>query len=131
MNNEERYLKEKIGSRNPFVVPEGYFEQLAQQVMQQLPDQSAVREVPLSAAVSGVTVQPVQIVKGRLVALRPWLYAAACAVVLVGLSLSLYFRPVAAEQQVAVASVESSYMDDAADYAMIDNSEIYACLTDN
>lgn len=106
--NEETYLKETIGTRNPFQVPEGYFEQLTQQVMQQLPERKP---------------------QSRLVALRPWLYAAACVVVLVVMSLSLYLKPDAGEQQVAVASVESTYMDDAADYAMIDNSEIYACLT--
>ena len=36
-HNDELDLKKMVGNRNPFRVPEGYFEQLAQQVMQQLP----------------------------------------------------------------------------------------------
>ena len=35
---EEKYIEELAGKRNPFVVPEGYFEQLTSQVMQSLPE---------------------------------------------------------------------------------------------
>ena len=37
-HNDELDLKKMVGNRNPFRVPEGYFEQLTQQVMQQLPE---------------------------------------------------------------------------------------------
>ena len=30
---EDKYIEELVGKRNPFVVPEGYFEQLTDQVM--------------------------------------------------------------------------------------------------
>ncbi len=30
----EKYIEEKVGKRNPFQVPEGYFEQFASQLMQ-------------------------------------------------------------------------------------------------
>lgn len=33
MENEERYIKEKIGDKSPFRVPEDYFDQLASRVM--------------------------------------------------------------------------------------------------
>jgi hypothetical protein len=34
-------------------------------------------------------------------------------------------------QQTASAMVSDTYMDEAADYAMIDNADIYACLAEN
>ena len=40
MTNNEDYIKKMVGKENPFRVPEGYFDQLAQQVMQALPDES-------------------------------------------------------------------------------------------
>ena len=50
MMNEETYLKENVGTRNPFQVPDGYFEQLTQQVMQQLPErQPSVVQLFLSS----------------------------------------------------------------------------------
>lgn len=117
MNNEETYLKETIGTRNPFQVPDGYFEQLTQQVMQQLPERKPQRS--------------------RLVALRPWLYAAACVVALFVLGTTTYhFRQQPADEPAPLASsavspADNSYIDAAADYAMIDNVDIYACLTEN
>lgn len=118
MTNEETYLKEKVGNRNPFQVPNGYFEQFANQVMQQLPE----REVK----------------KSRIVALRPLLYAAACIVVLVVMGVTWLMPKDAVEPAMAevntpltTAPAENSYFDDAADYAMLDNVAIYACLTEN
>ena len=43
MINEEDFLNSKMGKRNPFTVPEGYFEQLTQQVMDKIP-QAATTE---------------------------------------------------------------------------------------
>lgn len=116
MDYEEKYIQEKMGQRNPFRVPEGYFDQLADQVMAQLPERQR---------------------KSRVVALRPWLYAAASVVLVVVMSLTFYFhRHAGAEMQTAavataVSTEESSYIDEAADYAMLDNVEIYALLAEN
>ena len=119
MENEEKYIREKLGQNNPFRVPEGYFDQLTERVMAQLSEQ--------------VTAQlPERRQKSRFIALRPWLYAAACIVVLLVLSVTFLFqRPADDTQQVAANTVESTYMDEAADYAMLDNAEIYACLSEN
>ena len=106
MTNEELYLRNKVGQGNPFKVPEGYFEQLTSQVMNQLPEK-----------------------KGR------WLYAAACVAAIAVLGLTFMFNNrQAVEQQsltASVSAVERDYMDEAADYALIDNAEIYACLSEN
>lgn len=130
-HNDELYLKQTVGNKNPFRVPEGYFEQLAEQVMQQLP----AREQPLVRRPGG---QP----RARKVQLRPWLYAAACTALALMLGVSYYFMqsPATSPEASHIAAVtpasvsadtDNSYIDDAADYAMLDNAEIYACLSEN
>jgi hypothetical protein len=63
--------------------------------------------------------------------LRPWMYAAACLVVIV-FSVALYFSKIAPDTpELPQVAVTESYIDEAADYAMIDNTDIYACLAEN
>ena len=129
MNYEEKEMQERFGKGNPFRVPEGYFDQLTDRVMAQLPEREQQAEkISLSDR------HP----KSRLVALRPWLYAAACTVAVVVMGLTFYSHDVAEEQPLASTSTtntttntESQYIDDAADYVMLDNAEIYACLAEN
>ena len=110
--NEEQYVKSRLDGKNPFRVPEGYFDRLTAEVMQQLPEQP----------------------KRSLMAwMRPWMYAAAC-VVAVLFTATIYFNSSDNQQQVvATASIVTadSYVDDIADYVMADNNDIYACLTEN
>ena len=133
MNYEEKEIKERFGQVNPFRVPDGYFDQLTERVMSQLPEREQTAEhVSLSSS------RP----KSRLVALRPWMYAAACTVAAVFMGVALYFHQTKEEQTLANADVnasasttntESQYIDidEYADYAMLDNAEIYAYLADN
>jgi len=114
MTNEETYIKSRLGKREPFRVPDGYFEHFADKLIQQLP-----QEKKQSALVAR---------------LRPWLYAAACACLVVG-GVTLYMNKVGLETtQQHVAAVhetvvqEELSIDEAADYAMLDNQDIYACL---
>ena len=58
---EEKELLEKFGRNNPFKVPEGYFENLTENVMKQLPE----KEYP---AVGKITMWE---------RVKPWLYMAA------------------------------------------------------
>ena len=118
--NEEQYLIEKAGRENPFRVPEGYFDTLTSQVMSRIDAEGKhpqeIYEKP---------------VKAKLVWLRPVLYAAAsvCALFISVTAYQHFNSPTPADvptQQVAVYSDE--YFEAAADYAMIDNQEIYACL---
>lgn len=117
MINEETYLKEHVGARNPFRVPDGYFDNFASQVMQQLPERQS---------------------KARVVSMHRWLSAAACVAVLVVLSLTYYLRQDSPKPEAAVASAavdnsnnNNTYIDDAVDYVMMDNVEMYACLAEN
>lgn len=111
MMNEEQYIKSRMSGKNPFQVPEGYFDTLTAKVMRQLPNQPKRR---------------------LMVNLRPWMYAAACVVAFL-FTATVYFFPAAtSQQQMATAtstSTTDSYIDDAADYMMTDNLDIYACLT--
>lgn len=125
MENEEKYIREKMGDKSPFRVPEGYFDQLASRVMSQLPEQEQGRrseQKPRRQA--------------RMVPLRSWLYAAACVIAIVVLTLTFYFHQRVAEpldQPMAAVSapVDDQYIDDVADYVMLDNTEIYAYLAEN
>jgi hypothetical protein len=105
MTVEEKHLKEIVGQRNAFRVPDGYFEQLTAEVMQRLPEQQ----------------------KARTTMLRPWLYAAACTVAAVLMGVTYYWHQDSADDMMA----DGNYYEEVADYAMIDNIDIYACLEDN
>lgn len=120
---DEGYIRSRAGSRNPFRVPEGYFEGFASQMMDKLPD-CEPRVIPMG--------------RSRLRVLRPLLYAAACVCVAV-FCLTAYLmegQPSAAgsDADVAVASQYqnislSTYEDDIMDCAMMDNADIYAYLS--
>ena len=105
MIEEEKHLREIVGQRNGFRVPEGYFEQLTAQVMQQLPEQQ----------------------KARTTMLRPWLFAAACMVAAMLMGLTYYWHQDSTDDLMA----DGNYYEEVADYAMIDNMQIYASLADN
>ena len=119
---EEKYLIEKVGRENPFRVPEGYFDTLVDQVMERV-DASPAPVVPLSEH------------KPRVVWLRPVLYAAAsvCALFISVVAYQNYTEQgVAAPAQNVVANNQmmvDDYFDEAADYVMLDNQDIYACLS--
>ena len=116
--NEEEYLRSRMGTKNPFTVPEGYFEQLTAQVMDRLPEKKPAK---------------VAIMKR----LRPWLYAAACVCVgvfVAAVAFNQQTEDLQGQQQMANMGQENvnyysdSYIDEAADYAMIDSQEIYSYL---
>ena len=119
MMNEEDYLNSKMGKRNPFTVPEGYFEQLTSQVMQKLPEAKAEKPALIKR-------------------LRPWLYAAACVCVCVFIAAVAFnnnneevrkqMRIATAEQKSVESYYSDSYYEDEANYAMVDNQDIYAYL---
>jgi hypothetical protein len=117
MTNEEIYLSSKMGHKNPFTVPEGYFDSLADRVMQKLPEDVPVEQAPRVTLVRK---------------LRPLLYAAACLCFGI-LSVTIYLHssadesPMLSSNHIASQTTEN-YVDEVADYAMIDNYDIYSCL---
>lgn len=122
---EEKYLIEKVGKENPFRVPEGYFDTLSSQIM---------------AKVEAEGVAPRDIKAGKekrakVLWLRPVLYAAAsvCALFISVLAYQSHSDDgVAAPTQTVVANNQmlmDDYFEEAADYVMLDNQDIYACLS--
>jgi len=120
MMNEEQYIKSRLGEKNPFRVPDGYFDSFATELMQKLPKQTQSEQI-----------QPEKQKPSRLVTLRPWLYAAACLFVALFTATIFFVAPDDSSQQVAATTTtatDDTYVDDAADYLMADNIDIYACL---
>lgn len=119
MTYEEEYLYKMMGKKNPFTVPEGYFEQLTEHVMKNLPEKQAPRKTIFRT-------------------LRPWLYAAACTCVAVFTAAMLFNGKddTNAQQQTASAIQQQeypiyysdNYIEEEANYAMVDNQQIYAYL---
>ena len=120
--NEEMYIQEKVGKRNPFRVPEVYFDNLTAQVMQNLPEQPKRR--------------------AKSVFMRPVFYAAASVCALLVAGAAWMWRPAAdgtstdtvqaqAVVQPQQQDASCEYMDEAVDYMMLDNHEIYAYLAGN
>jgi len=114
MENEEKYIREKVGQDNPFRVPDGYFTQLSDQVMNMLPERQQ-RSLVLS--------------------FRTFFYSAASFLFAAILGVTIYFHQEEKQQQqfavTTETNTEDTYIDEMADYAMIDNAEIFACLSDN
>ena len=116
MMNEEEYIRQKMGERNPFTVPEGYFDQLSQQIIDKLPPAEEAKPKP--RAIERY--------------LKPLLYAAAClAIAVMGTAIYTNRHLATDQQQLAqqeTVTYSDSYIDEAADYVMLDNAEIYNSL---
>lgn len=129
---EEHILKATLGTRNHFQVPEGYFDELASKVMASIPESQPVVEMQ------------VEHISQRARILSLWqntmlrkVTAVACVALLlggvsVGVGTSLSSRNdaqhVFGQNYTPVAQTEDSSFDEAADYTMLDNQEIYASL---
>lgn len=122
---KENELIEKVGKRNPFQVPEDYFDTLASQIMEKVDAEGVQpREIQLKNPATA-----------KRVWLRPLLYAAACICALF-ISVTAYqsfSRQEAvespAQEMVASQVATDDSFDEAFDYVMVDNQDIYACLT--
>lgn len=114
--NEETYLIERVGKENPFRVPEGYFDSLASEVMARVD-------------ASGTAPR-----KAKVVWLRPAVYAVAAALCALFVSVAAYrvFQEtpaVATDHQSEISQLSDDSFDEAIDYVMVDNQDIYACLS--
>ena len=118
-DTNEKYLQERFGRGNHFAVPEGFFDSIAEQVMQQLPEKSA----------RTARTRPTMWQRYRYTVL-----AAACicaAVFGTAVYLAGNTRPESKHTQ-SVAEATDSYNSDARedymDYTMMDNEDIYKVL---
>jgi hypothetical protein len=112
MNNEELYLRDNFSpDKNPFTVPTGYFDTLADRIIDGLPKEETTIKTKTN---------------------RWWMYAAA-SVVLAVCSVTAYFHFNTQDENVVASAASTSFdsFDEAADYVMLDNQDIYACLTND
>jgi hypothetical protein len=123
---EEEIIKKRCGTGNVFRVPDGYFDDFASNLMEKLPEREN-RTIQLSNHYGVAHI------------LKPILYAAACLCLAIFCTVLYFNKNVSTNQsQNSSASVsvqgssESSrdeLIDRTADYAMMDNHDIYACVS--
>ena len=122
---KEEMIIEKVSKQNPFRVPEGYFDTLTSQIMAKVDESASTVVVPLKENKKKKS--------AKVVWLRPILYAAAsvCALFISVVAYQSHSDSPTAAPVAAVAEPQSMdySFDEAADYLMIDNQDIYACLS--
>lgn len=136
MTNEEKIIQERLGTKNPFRVPEDYFEHFADQLMEKLPEREVPAVLDGSPVETSASAKEVQMKSNTKRSTLRIFLAAACLCVAI-FSISLYFSRTqqSAEQEPVAAvanttNIDDEYMDEAADYVMLDNADIYACLSE-
>lgn len=125
MTKDEKLIISKFGRVNPFAAPEGYFSSFARDFAERLPErETAAAAVP--ADNSGVT--------GSL-RVSVW-HKVACAacVAVAALLTSLYLVGSDSDDNSQQATTDmmsyDDYVDMVADYAMMDNDDIYALISE-
>ena len=122
MNKEVKYKIDEREPRRPFSVPEGYFENLTQNIMAALPEQE-----PLYS--TSIVVTP-------WMRIRPYLYSAAafagiffCIKAAVGISSTNNQAGMTQTQETTIYSDE--YIDSFLETAMIDDCTLYYTLVES
>lgn len=119
MKEEDKLLK-KVGTGNPFTVPEGYFENLTSEVMSKLPEQQAPQLIK----------EPT-----RWERFKPWAYMAAMfagAALIINVA-SKNPNPFGENASLAAEETEvisDEYLDYALNQSMLDNYSLYVYLSD-
>ncbi len=116
---EEQDILRKVGTRNPFQVPEGYFESFTQELMSKLPEKEAY--VPMEEPSLWMRI-------------KPWIYMAA---MFVGIMLSVrVFVGEPHEEDFPITLLEAEQLTDEdwefiASRAMIKDYALYEFLTES
>lgn len=119
MEKETFFLEKKFGKAQPFKVPDGYFDGFVKDLMEKLPEEEA-----------------------RVIEMRPskWhLYrplaiaAASICVAIFSVGMYLHSSENTENKQFTAAQNTTSYsaIDEAADYTMMDNLDMYAYVSDH
>lgn len=123
---EENKLRQHVGTKEPFKVPEGYFDTFADRLQARIDQMPQVKK-------------PTKVVN---FVPKAWFAAAASVVIVASVGLSIMVPrwkdgkdlSAVAQTELASADVNSSEQDEAyfdeLDYAMIDNNEIAYYLTE-
>ncbi|BEG99336.1 hypothetical protein [Bacteroides sedimenti] len=117
----EDEIKRRCGNGNPFTVPEGYFENFKERIMEQLPEKE-----------DKTFKKPHVTIWNRI---RPWLYMTAVfAGILLGVRVMVNLTS-SHKSSVAVNSTEKEMItdqdvDNLMDHSMMDDYSLYECLTE-
>lgn len=130
-NNDEKYIRKAFGKKNPFSVPEGYFDSLTPRIMQGIKQTDAEGKVPIMRGHAARTVSLWQ-------RSRKFVIGVAASVCVGLFSLGAYFhsgnsqRHSAQTMQQAKAERHSDYssIDEMVDYSMMDTEDMYAYMAD-
>lgn len=114
---EEKELYERVGKKNPFSVPEGYFEHFTQEVMDRLPE----KEIPVTHIRMWERV-------------KPWLYMTAMFVGLM-CTVQMFMGEKTAHQAPEntsqhISDLPDEYLDPILNQTLMDDYELYQYLTD-
>lgn len=120
---EEKYLEDKYGKKQPFKVPNGYFDSFAENLMDKLPEQQPVMTPHISMWR-----------KWRKLRLTVAVAASVCAVMFSVMTFMHNTKPThspLANNHTTKTVTNDSYntLDVAADYTMLDNDDIYALVS--
>ena len=127
MRDIEDIIKEKAVRENHFRVPDGYFDDFTKRMMAKLPAEEAVRKESVA--------KPTIKVARRMSLWKPLVACAACVAAVV-FSVAIIMNggdedtAVMASSQTESVSAHDDYIDEVADFAMMDNADIIACLND-
>lgn len=124
MMKEEKILKEKFGKVNPFTVPEGYFDSFADNLMEQLPVMDA-RVIDMRTQ-SWWQRMPL----GKVAAIASVVAILGCGALFLTHHDGRGRTPMASVDASHAQEANSEYgtFDEMADYAMMDNQDIYVSL---
>lgn len=109
MTREEKILNQLDSQKNPFLVPEGYFQELPNRIIDRIHN------------------IPVQQKKKRNSAVR-WIIAAVMTAVVCSAGFALYDN--GEQDDLLTQQIDSEYIEDALDYTMINNHDIENYLTE-
>lgn len=132
MIKEEQILKSRYGTQSSFRVPEGYFDELASRVMASVPESQPALDMQSESASQGARIVPMwhRAVVRKVAVIAGVVLLLGGASIGIGTSLSSRQagKSVASGAWASVMHSEDSSFDEAADYAMLDNQDIYASL---
>lgn len=117
MTKEENILEQQFGKENPFRVPEGYFDNFADMLMSQLPEQK---------------LQVVGMRRSRFLWISHVAMVAAACLVSAFFTVVFWLNDSDRQHPHAVATSSVSYsndVDEMADYTMMDNQDFYAYVS--
>jgi len=118
MKEEDKILKE-CGKKNSFTVPEGYFDNLTNEIMSKLPE----KETPMVEKEISMWDR-----------VRPWLYMAAMFIAILLPIRFIVNRTTNSTQEIAATETENElmlddYVDVIMNYSMMDDYTLYEYLT--